>query len=65
MGDKLSAPLDELTARELEVLGLMAEGLSNQEIADQLFVAKSTVRWYTKQIYSKLGTTAAAHKPLP
>ncbi|MGB7338911.1 MAG: tetratricopeptide repeat protein [Phototrophicaceae bacterium] len=57
MNDKLSAPLDEFKERELEVINLMAEGLSNKEIADQLYITKETVRWYNKQIYSKLGTS--------
>ena len=57
MSEKLFAPLDEFKPRELEILKLMADGLSNQEIADQLFVTKETVRWYNKQIYSKLGTS--------
>lgn len=57
MTEKLSAPLDKFKERELEILTMMAEGLSNQEIADQLFITKGTVRWYNKQIYSKLGTS--------
>jgi len=57
MSDKLSTPLDEFKDRELEVITLMANGLSNREIADQLFVTVNTVRWYNKQIYSKLGTS--------
>ena len=47
--------LEPLTERELEVLRLIAEGLSNREIAQKLVVALGTVKWYTKQIYSKLG----------
>src|SRR5262249_12346619 len=46
---------DPLTARELEILGMIADGLSNQEIADQLILSLGTVKWYTGQIYSKLG----------
>ncbi len=46
---------DILTPRELEVLRLVALGLSNRDIAEDLVVAPETVRWYTKQIYSKLG----------
>ncbi len=50
------APLVEpLTARETEVLGLIAEGLSNQAIADRLIISLSTVKWYTTTIYGKLG----------
>ncbi len=47
--------IEPLTARELEVLSLMAEGLTNQEIADNLIVAIGTVKSYTSQIYGKLG----------
>ncbi len=51
---------DPLTERELEVLRLMREGLSNREIADRLVISFETVRWYTKQIYSKLGVNSRA-----
>lgn len=57
MENKLSEPLDEFKEREIEIINLIADGLSNQEIADQLFITKETVRWYNKQIYSKLGTS--------
>jgi ATP/maltotriose-dependent transcriptional regulator MalT len=45
---------DPLNARELEVLALVADGLSNREIAGQLFVSVNTVKWYLKGIFSKL-----------
>jgi WD40 repeat protein/DNA-binding CsgD family transcriptional regulator len=47
---------DQLSERELTVLRLMAEGLSNQEIADRLVLALTTVKWYVRQIFQKLGT---------
>jgi predicted ATPase/DNA-binding CsgD family transcriptional regulator len=47
--------LDPLTDRELGILTLINDGLSNPEIADQLVLGVETVRWYSKQIYSKLG----------
>jgi DNA-binding NarL/FixJ family response regulator len=48
-------PLDELTPREREVLGLMAEGRSNQGIADTLIVTVAAVERHVTSIFSKLG----------
>lgn len=48
-------PGPTLSAREREVIRLMAVGLSNQQIADRLVIALSTVRTHTKNIYRKLG----------
>jgi DNA-binding NarL/FixJ family response regulator len=47
-------PLAELTGREREVLGLLAEGLSNRAIAVRLFVTERTVEAHVKQIFTKL-----------
>ena len=47
--------LDALTAREQEVLGLMAEGRSNRAIADRLFVNDGTVEKHVTNIFGKLG----------
>ena len=47
-------PLKSLTDREREIIGLMAERLSNKEIADRLFLSEGTVKQYINQIYSKL-----------
>lgn len=48
------ARLDALSPRELEVLRLIEQGLSNQEIADRLFLALSTVKGYTRTLFEKL-----------
>lgn len=45
----------ELSARELEVLGLVAEGLSNREVARALFVSEATVKTHLNHVFGKLG----------
>ena len=51
---KGDTPLDELTERELEVLGLVADGDSNQEIARKLVVSLATVKTHINHIFGKL-----------
>jgi len=46
---------DGLTARELEVLRLIGEGLSNQEICEQLFLGQATVKTHINRIFAKTG----------
>jgi DNA-binding NarL/FixJ family response regulator len=61
--DRLASPEDEhpviapagLTSREVEVLLLIAEGRSNEEIADLLFVAPATVKSHVNHIFAKIG----------
>ena len=52
-------PLAELTPRELEVLGLVAEGRSNQGIAESLVVTPGAVEKHISRIFDKLGLVAA------
>ncbi len=46
---------DSLNQREMEVLRLIDAGLTNQEIADQIVIAVSTVKWHINHLYAKLG----------
>ena len=50
-------PVDALTAREREVLNLMAEGVSNSVIGERLYISERTVEVHVAQIMSKLGLT--------
>ena len=52
-------PLQELTARERDVLGLMAEGRSNRGICQKLFLSPKTVESHVHSIFGKLGIAAA------
>jgi DNA-binding NarL/FixJ family response regulator len=47
--------LDDLTGREREVMQLIAQGLSNHEIAEKLFLSEGTVKTHIKRIFYKLG----------
>jgi DNA-binding CsgD family transcriptional regulator len=49
-----------LTPREREVLTLVAEGLSNQEIAERLFVTSNTLKSYIRSAYRKVGVRTRA-----
>jgi len=46
-----------LTGREADVLACLADGLSNNAIAEKLFLSPSTVKWYVRQLNSKLDTS--------
>ena len=53
------SPLDTLTEREVAVLALMAEGRSNQAIAERLFVSGKSVETHVARIFTKLGLEVA------
>jgi DNA-binding NarL/FixJ family response regulator len=61
---RIESPIDELTPREREVLALIAEGRSNQGIADKLVVTVAAVERHVTSIFSKLGLhqTAEDHR---
>ena len=52
--------LPELSTRELEVLGLVAAGLDNEEIAARLYLSVRTVERHLSNIYAKLGVSGKA-----
>jgi predicted ATPase/DNA-binding NarL/FixJ family response regulator len=52
------SPHNGLTERELDILRLLHAGRSNREIANELYFALGTVKWYLNQIYSKLQVTS-------
>jgi LuxR family maltose regulon positive regulatory protein len=53
--DQTSILVEPLTARETEILKLMAEGLSNSQIAAKLILAEGTVKFYVHSVLEKLG----------
>ncbi len=48
----------DLTEREHEVLALMAEGITNPQIAEKLFVSRSTIKFHVSSILGKLGAAS-------
>jgi DNA-binding NarL/FixJ family response regulator len=66
-GDEEDVPLDPLTAREIEVLSLVADGLSNKAIALRLGISPETVKFHVASISGKLGAanrTEAARRAI-
>jgi DNA-binding NarL/FixJ family response regulator len=56
---RTGGPLNELSSREAEVLGLLAEGLSNKAISERLSINDRTVETHITQIFMKLGLTSS------
>jgi DNA-binding NarL/FixJ family response regulator len=57
---RLPEPVKELSPREAEILALIADGRSNVEIAEQLFLSINSVKTYIRTLYRKAGVTRSA-----
>lgn len=57
---QVRAPVDTLSARELEILQQIADGRTNREVAAKLFISEATVKTHVLHIYAKLGVNDRA-----
>jgi DNA-binding NarL/FixJ family response regulator len=57
---RVNAPEPALTEREVQILGLLADGLANKEMARRLLVSEATVKSHLAHIYTKLGVESRA-----
>lgn len=55
--DHNGSPISRLSSRELQVMLMIAKGIGNQEISDQLFLSPKTVSTYRHRLYEKLGVS--------
>jgi DNA-binding CsgD family transcriptional regulator len=53
--------MESISKRELEILGLIAEGLSNKEIAYRLFVSEETIKSHKKHLFHKFSARNSPH----
>ena len=56
-GPKADPPIEALTAREQDVLALLADGISNRDIAARLDISEHTVKFHLASIFGKLGVS--------
>ena len=49
------AEIEPLSDRERQILRLIAAGLTDRQIAEELYLSINTVKWYNRQIYTKMG----------
>ncbi|MGI5267628.1 response regulator [Nonomuraea sp. CA-218870] len=57
---QVRTPADPLSAREIEVLDLIAQGATNREVASRLFISEATVKSHLLHVYTKLGVNDRA-----
>lgn len=50
--------MENISRREVEILRLISDGLSNREIAQRLYLSLNTIKWYNKQLFAKLGVSS-------
>lgn len=50
-----SEPMEAMSKREVEILKMLASGMSNKELGERLFVSEHTVKWHLQRVFAKLG----------
>jgi len=58
---KHDSPVEPLSEQEIRIVQMMSAGLSNQQIAEGLYISVGTVKWHVHNILGKLGTASRTH----